>query len=98
MLLFVAARAQRDQVFLYIAAELTAMLLMMDVKVGTRTAMLAAPTIALQYLLPQLIVLVGRQSQSTGLRKAHPSPNFRSKREVAVAARKVRSLPADAWP
>ena len=69
MLLFVADSTQCDQVFLHITAELTAMLLMMDVQVGTSVAMLAAPTIAPQHLVPQLIVLGGGNRSLLGFGK-----------------------------
>jgi hypothetical protein len=63
--------AQRDEVLFCIATQLTAMLLMMDLEIGTGTTTLAAPTIALEHLLLQLWILVRRQSQTTGLGKAH---------------------------
>jgi hypothetical protein len=69
--LLVTTSAERNEVFLCVVTRLTAVLLMMDVKVGTRATALAAPTIALEHLLLQLVILVRRQSQTTWLGKAH---------------------------
>ena len=56
MLLFVAARAQRNQVLLVIVALLAAELLVMDLQILSGTADLASPTIAVQHLFSQLVV------------------------------------------
>jgi hypothetical protein len=53
VLLAMACRAKRNQVFALISTELAAAPKMMYLQFGRRTAHLAAPTIALQNLMPK---------------------------------------------
>ena len=55
---------QRDQVFLGILTQLTAEFLVMNLKIAQSAAGLTSPAISLQDLTTELLVGLGRKSQS----------------------------------
>ena len=57
-------RTQRDQVFLGVVAQLTAKLLVMNLKIVQTAARLTFPAIPLQNLATELLVGLGRKSQT----------------------------------
>jgi hypothetical protein len=60
----VASGAKGDQVLLGIVAGLAAKLFVMHFKIGHRSAGLASPAVAAEYLFPNLVVQLAVQAQA----------------------------------
>jgi hypothetical protein len=97
--LIMAMGAERDEVHPRITTGVTAEVFMVNFQVGHRPAGLTAPAIALQHLLPQLLVCDRIESQAWGLwaNRVHAAASLRFLRKACFwsSGRKRKNLVAE---